>query len=677
MASSKKTWVIVSAVLAFFSFLLFVSTPFINRDTIPPTPALSTASFRAPKENVWADLTEHETDELVKFLFTRERLNLTDSKRATSKDNALVLLEVLQPNKTDVLGYLNGSVGPPPRWARALVAHGATDEAFAVDYMVGPLPVTTATEVLPLSFCYNSGRNYVRSPVPDLFELVGWGISIGRDVSDITQALLEGEVNLLDPDNLGLIPRPAFMENGTVIYWMQFCRQAAKSEAPTLLPQGLYFKVDAPTRNLEDWKMAQWYYNGIVYETASDLRSALKDPNFQKCPLNLDGDWTDVESFEDGPPGREKPPPITVQPSGGRYNIDKQQRYVSWMGFDFFITTSQVTGVTLYDIKFGGESIIYELGLQEAMVHYAGDDPQQGGLEFLDTFFGMGKSMFELVPSYDCPAYATYLSTTYNDGASSFTNHNSICVFEYTADHALQRHTASKRISISRNTYLVMRSVSTMGNYDYTIDYIFYLDGTIEVKVRASGYIFAAFWTSNNTRKEDEYGYRVHDAAATSIHDHVLNFKADMDVAGTANTLMRVGIEPVSKEYPWDDERTAPRHTMHLVEHSVEQESGLNWPGNSREMYIVQNQNATNAWGEKRGYRIAPGTGMGTPSHLTILNSTTMGKSAEWASRDLWAVRQKDTEPKSASPLNYLDPLDPLVDFSKHVDGEAIVQEDL
>jgi primary-amine oxidase len=27
--------------------------------------------------------------------------------------------------------------------------------------------------------------------------------------------------------------------------------------------------------------------------------------------------------------------------------------------------------------------------------------------------------------------------------------------------------------------------------------------------------------------------------------------------------------------------------------------------------------------------------------------------------------------------LNYLDPLDPLVDFSKFVDGEQIVQEDL
>jgi hypothetical protein len=53
-----------------------------------------------------------------------------------SNDNAIVLLEVLQPNKTDVLRYLNGKSGPPQRWARILVAQGATDEAFAVDYIV-------------------------------------------------------------------------------------------------------------------------------------------------------------------------------------------------------------------------------------------------------------------------------------------------------------------------------------------------------------------------------------------------------------------------------------------------------------------------------------------------------------------------------------------------------------
>jgi primary-amine oxidase len=230
---------------------------------------------------------------------------------------------------------------------------------------------------------------------------------------------------------------------------------------------------------------------------------------------------------------------------------------------------------------------------------------------------------------------------------------------------------------------LVVRAVSTVGNYDYTIDYIFYLDGSIEVKVRASGFIFGASWPSSlekrsteEVQQDVEYGYRVHDAVSTSMHDHVLNFKADLDVAGTANTLMRVGIGPLSTSYPWYPKGKG-ESTMHLTHSPILTETSLTWPSNADTMYVIVNNDSKNAWAEKRGYRITPGTGMGTPPHLTILNSSWMGKSAGWARKDLFVLRQKDTEPNSASPLNVLEPSDPLVDFSKFLNDEDIEQEDL
>jgi primary-amine oxidase len=369
-----------------------------------------------------------------------------------------------------------------------------------------------------------------------------------------------------------------------------------------------------------------------------------------------------------------------IQPLGPRYSIDKKENFISWMGFSFFLSTNPDTGLGLHDLHFDNDSILYELGLQEALAHYAGDDPSRGSLQFLDTLFGMGLNMRELVPGYDCPSYATYLDTRNWMGEKRVDNKRSICVFEYTADHVLQRHTATigfqatVGVSVSRNTYLVVRSVSTMGNYDYTIDYTFFLDGTIEVKVRASGYILGAF---TNAGKENQFGYRVDKAAATAIHDHVLNFKADFDLLGTSNTFFKVGVEPVEIEFGWDDERTRPRQTMHLVEEWFEKELGIDWPKNSGGMFIVRNENEVNKWGEKRGYRIMPGTGVGTPSHLAIKQSTALGRAAGWAMKDLWVVRQKDTEPRSADPLNNLDPEDPIIDFSKFVGGEEIANEDL
>jgi primary-amine oxidase len=222
-----------------------------------------------------------------------------------------------------------------------------------------------------------------------------------------------------------------------------------------------------------------------------------------------------------------------------------------------------------------------------------------------------------------------------------------------------------------------------VGNYDYTIDYTFYLDGTIEVKVRASGYIFGAYHQLEAMRKDlksnretpsYEYGYQVHDVVATSMHDHGLNFKADLDLAGTANTLYRIDIAPYHHQYPWDD---LQRSTMHLVHTPIEKETGLDWPKNSGALYVVLNNESTNAWGEKRGYRITPGSGMGNPPHLTMVNSTALRKAAEWAYHDLWVVKQHDWERRSASEYNAMEPEDPLVDFSKMIDGEDVVQEDL
>ncbi|KAH8804603.1 copper amine oxidase [Xylogone sp. PMI_703] len=676
--NSFRSLLTISSILFFCFFIFIASTPFLKRSAsslTQPSPAGKHSDFHAPKKNVWADLSKDEADDVFQFLFKKTDLNLTDASIATSYDNVVMFIEALQPNKTDVLKYLKGDhTAPPPRWAQVVISEGAVEHARIMNYMVGPLPVSSSTEIRPLDYCYNAGRSYVSGSLPGLGDLELWMMTVLSKYSDITTALLGEE---FDRDGVAAYPRMSHANNDSLVLWMQFMRQGKRSDATTILPQGLYVKMDLRTRDPENWTLHEWYYRGRIYDSADELRAAMKSPEFQIDLVNLDGEWTDTEDFSEGPSGREIPPPAMIQPQGNRYKIDKEESYVSWMGFEFYLSTSAHTGVSLHDIKFNGDSVIHELGMQEALAHYAGDDPIQGGLLFLDTFFGMGLRMFELVPGYDCPAYATYLPATFHKDGSPISNKNSICIFEYTADYPIQRHTSDFQVSISRNTYLTVRYVSTVGNYDYTIDYTFYLDGTIEVKLRASGFIFGAFWSASNSKTPGEYGYKVHDALATSMHDHVINFKADLDIAGTANTLQRVVVEPYSQGYPWDDHINSPRNSMHLVYQNVTKETPINWPQNSAEMYIVLNEDAENTWGEKRGYRIMAGSGIGTPSHLEILNSTSLKKSSEWAAKDLWVVKQKDTEPMSTHYLNFLSPADPLVDFSKFVDGEDIEQEDL
>lgn len=176
-------------------------------------------------------------------------------------------------------------------------------------------------------------------------------------------------------------------------------------------------------------------------------------------------------------------------------------------------------------------------------------------------------------------------------------------------------------------------------------------------------------------------------------HDHVLNFKLDIDVNGTKNTLERVDIKPTTAKYSWSSE---PLRTMKIERSFIENEDQgkINWlvqngppsifdywlttPGrspNSESMYVVVNKEAKNPYGELRGYRLLPG--VGSPIHLTAKNSSIAMQAANFATHHLYVTKQKDTEPRSSSDLNMVFPDDPSVDFNKFFDGESLDQEDL
>ncbi|KAI6922463.1 putative membrane copper amine oxidase, partial [Hortaea werneckii] len=338
------------------------------------------------------------------------------------------------------------------------------------------------------------------------------------------------------------------------------------------------------------------------------------------------GDWARTD--QDGPvlPLDDQSPPVAVTPAGARYSVDHEEQYVEWMGFSFYLSFSRDTGLSLFDIRHKGQRILYELGLQEALAHYAGNDPVQSGTSYLDTYYGFGPYALQLVPGYDCPSYATYMNTSYYVGETTHTHINSVCFFEFDADYPMQRHSTSSYVANTKNVYFSVRSVSTVGNYDYMFTYSFHMDGSIHVEVRASGYIQSAYYAHNA-----DYGYHIHDYLSGSMHDHVLNYKADFDIFGTDNTMELTTNVPVTESYVWSDH---PRNTMKLKRSHIqnEDESRLFLDFNSQTQYRIVNTDVRN---------------------------------------------KKDTEPRSAHPYNNQDVYNPVIDFDEIFNGENLEQEDL
>lgn len=244
---------------------------------------------------------------------------------------------------------------------------------------------------------------------------------------------------------------------------------------------------------------------------------------------------------------------------------------------------------------------------------------------------------------------------------------DSLCLFESNANHAFRRHTASGYTGVTRNIYFTLRSVATVSNYDYIFSYTFHLDGSIGIDVRFSGYIMGAFYAHN-----EDYGYQIQDELSGPMHDHVLNFKADFDIAGLANSVQLTSPVPVTKSYVWSDK---PRNTMMLQRSLVssEDDSRLNWQPNGVGQVHIVNQDAPTHFGEFRGYQILPDH----VAHLTVLNSSDLVNSAHYAEYDVQITQQHDWEPRSAHPLNHHDVHDPPINFDRFFDGESLNQTDL
>jgi primary-amine oxidase len=584
-----------------------------------------------------------------------------------------LLVEIMPPNKTDVVSYLDDNGPAPARYAHVIIDHQATLEPYYQDLLVGPLPLNNATVTYEsLTYPYTrktEGR--VRNIVADQnVVFYEWIFNQTASLLDITLDLWNGSMLGLANDTLTVWGIDPLMQDDGIIRWDMFWNKPTTDfDSGTLLPLGLYFKSNVTGRDPSKWTIDGWLYNDIFHPTTEAFKAAYWSPGFVKLPANIDGAWAWTDQEGTIPPFDTNYPPTGIAPSGSRYSVDAEQQYVKWMDFEFYISFSRDTGMHLHDIKYKGDRIIYELGLQEALAHYAGNDPVQSGTSYLDTYYGFGSYAFELVKGYDCPNYASYLNSSFYSAETTHTHIDSICLFETEGNYPMQRHSTSKYVASTKNIFFNIRTVCTVGNYDYMFSYEFYMDGSINVDVRASGYIQSAYFANNG-----DYGYQIHNALSGSMHDHVLNFKVDFDILGTKNTMTTTENVAVSEVYPWSAGQT--RNTMKLRRSTIntEDDGKLDWASNGAKQFTVINMDEKNAYGEYRGYRVLPSAGT---IHLTVSNSSNLVNAANWAKHDLYVTRQHDTEPRSSHPYQSQDVANPPINFDEFFNGESLVQEDI
>ena len=287
---------------------------------------------------------------------------------------------------------------------------------------------------------------------------------------------------------------------------------------------------------------------GLVAEVDLDAGKVIELVDSGPAPIPrgaVDLDEASVGTLR-APPAR-----LSVgQPGGPSFVLSGHE--IRWQKWSFHLRIDPRVGPVVSQVRYTeGErsrSVLFQGSLSELFVPYMSPDAAWYFRTFLDVGeYGVGHLAAPLVPGADCPGNAVFLDAAMaDDHGVPFVKERIACVFERYSGDAAWRHFESvgSVTEVRRRTDLVVRFVSAVGNYDYTFDWIFRQDGTIEIAVGASGIeqvqaVASATLAEEGGRDAATYGRMVARNTVAINHDHFFCFRLDLDVDGPKNRFVR------------------------------------------------------------------------------------------------------------------------------------------
>jgi primary-amine oxidase len=296
---------------------------------------------------------------------------------------------------------------------------------------------------------------------------------------------------------------------------------------------------------------------GIFFVVDMHTKKIVRFSDYGVVPMPKPSNFYDADGG-DALPGTK--PIIVMQPEGASFTIDKGE--VSWQNWHFRFRLDPRVGSVLNMVSLDDNgkrrSIMYEGSLSELYVPYQDPEETWNSHVFIDAgeyFASLGVGTIKpLLRGVDCPDYAKFFSATFfntKDGSPSV-RPQMACLFERTSGDPAWRHFDETGISGRPSRELVLRTIATVGNYDYILDWRFEQNGSIKVGVGATGILEVkpvpdqsadgplspAMAAKDTNGKMLEFGQLVSPGIDAVDHDHFFSYRLDLDVDGTKNSFM-------------------------------------------------------------------------------------------------------------------------------------------
>ena len=338
-------------------------------------------------------------------------------------------------------------------------------------------------------------------------------------------------------------------------------------------------------------------------------------------------------------PTRPGPRPIEIsQPDGPSFTLDGNQ--LSWLGWRLRVGFDAREGLILRDVSIDDRSrrrpLLHRASVAEMVVPYADPRPNRWFQNFFDCGeYLLGSYANSLELGCDCVGDITYLDVVLADGdGNPKVLPRAICIHEEDAG-ILWKHTDPFTGSSDsrRQRRLAVSFFTTVGNYDYGFYWYFYLDGTIELEVKATGVVF----TSGYPGAGFEYASQLAPGLGAPYHQHLFVARLDTRIDGASNAVdeLEVVRVPFGEQNPHGNGFTQSVRRL-----ATESEAARLADTATGRVWRIVSTTERNRFGAATGYVLTP---QGGPT-LLAQDGSDIHRRATAATKHLWVTPYRRDE---------------------------------
>ena len=337
---------------------------------------------------------------------------------------------------------------------------------------------------------------------------------------------------------------------------------------------------------------------------------------------------------------RAAPKPLTiVQPDGASFSMAGQE--IRWQKWRFRYTMHPREGLVLHTVGYEDEGrvrpILYRASLSEMAVPYGDPDRNWRWRSAFDVGeYGMGRLASPIEKNTDAPSNATLIDVTFaGDDGKSYVLPRAVGIYERDGGLLWKHYESYSKTNQSRRAReLVIFFIATIGNYDYSINWVFHQDGVLQLDSELSGIMLPkgvqATTASHGTGSTP--GHLVSANVIAPHHQHFFNFRLDFDVDGPGNSVheMNTRAMPAGAANP-----ALNGMVMEETRLATEAKAQRQMSMTAARTWSIVNTGVQNALGHHPSYILVPGAN----AIPYIAPTSQVRRRAAFINQHFWATR--------------------------------------